>query len=204
MANTNELRECQAALSALLADEPQLASRICGSTTLGNRLVHVQAALEAAKNYSDRVKCTSCENGHGPNGCTDCLNTGYDPQAFAGGIDQALNDAYAEGRKDERDSLSQAARSILAERQRQIEQEGYTAEHDDQHSYRELVRAAICYAREDMDATEHAALWPWEASAFKTKGTAPDLIKAGALIVAALDRYYREVDERCRRNGHPF
>jgi hypothetical protein len=37
----------------------------------------------------------------GPNGCTDCLNTGRDPQAFAGGIDEALNDAYAEGRKDQ-------------------------------------------------------------------------------------------------------
>lgn len=55
--------------------------------------------------YSDRVKCKSCENGSGPNGCTDCLNTGRDPAAFAGGIDEALNDAYAEGRKDERESI---------------------------------------------------------------------------------------------------
>jgi hypothetical protein len=56
-----------------------------------------------AQTYSDRVKCKSCENGSGPYGCTDCLNTGHDPQAFAGGIDAALNDAYAEGRKDERE-----------------------------------------------------------------------------------------------------
>jgi hypothetical protein len=58
----------------------------------------------APEPYSARVRCKSCENGSGPNGCTDCLNTGHDPMAFAGGIDVALNDAYAEGRKDERES----------------------------------------------------------------------------------------------------
>ena len=51
--------------------------------------------------YSDRVKCSSCANGSGPHGCTDCLNTGIDPSATAGGIEAMLNDAYAEGRKDE-------------------------------------------------------------------------------------------------------
>lgn len=51
--------------------------------------------------YSERVACQSCKNGSGPHGCTDCLNTGRDFQAFANGMDQALNDAYAEGRKDE-------------------------------------------------------------------------------------------------------
>lgn len=56
--------------------------------------------------YADRVRCTSCANGSGPNGCTDCLNTGQDFAAFAGGIDQALNDAYAEGRKDERETVN--------------------------------------------------------------------------------------------------
>lgn len=44
-----ELRECQAALSALLGGEPNLISRVCGSTTLGNRLVHVRAALSKAE-----------------------------------------------------------------------------------------------------------------------------------------------------------
>jgi hypothetical protein len=60
--------------------------------------------------YSDRVKCKSCENGSGPHGCTDCLNTGRDFQAFAGGIEQALNDAYAEGRKDEREHIMEQIR----------------------------------------------------------------------------------------------
>jgi hypothetical protein len=64
-------------------------------------------------NYSDRVKCKSCESGTGPNGCTDCLNTGRDFQAFANGIDQALNDAYAEGRKDEREESGKAVDILL-------------------------------------------------------------------------------------------
>jgi hypothetical protein len=61
--------------------------------------------------YSDRVKCKSCENGSGPNGCTDCLNTGRDFSAFVGGIEQALNDAYAEGRKDERAQILEELRA---------------------------------------------------------------------------------------------
>jgi hypothetical protein len=45
-------------------------------------------------------------NGSGPYGCTDCLNTSLDHQAFVGGMEGALNDAYAEGRKDEAEELS--------------------------------------------------------------------------------------------------
>lgn len=43
-----ELRECQAALSALLGGDPDLIARICGSTTLGNRLIHVRRAIADA------------------------------------------------------------------------------------------------------------------------------------------------------------
>lgn len=41
----NELHECKAALEALLERDPDLMSRVCGSTTLGNRLIHVRATL---------------------------------------------------------------------------------------------------------------------------------------------------------------
>lgn len=36
---------------------------------------------------------------------------------------------------------------IAAERQRQIEVEGWTAEHDDEHGDQDMARAAACYAR---------------------------------------------------------
>lgn len=44
-----ELRECEAALAHLLAGDPDLAPCLCGSTTLGNRLVHVRAAIAKAE-----------------------------------------------------------------------------------------------------------------------------------------------------------
>lgn len=36
--------------------------------------------------------------------------------------------------------------AIASERQRQIEQEGWTTEHDDTHADGEMARAAACYA----------------------------------------------------------
>lgn len=57
---------------------------------------------------------------------------------------------------------------IAAERQRQIEKEGWTPEHDDEHSLGEMVSAAICYASETLDveilkACGHSYKdpWPW-------------------------------------------
>jgi hypothetical protein len=66
--------------------------------------------LKAAMSYSERVKCQSCDGSgsRGEHGCTDCLGKGLDHAAFVGGIEEALNDAYAEGRKDEREALTLA------------------------------------------------------------------------------------------------
>jgi hypothetical protein len=75
---------------------------------------------------------------------------------------------------------------IRHERQRQVEAEGWTAEHDDEHVASELSRAAVAYIREDRD------LWPWEPESFKPSETRiPDLVKAGALIAAEIDRLAR-------------
>src|SRR6185369_12714285 len=84
--------------------------------------------------YSERIQCKSC-GGTGSQGehcCTDCLGSGIDPGAFIGGIDAALNEAYAEGRKDEREDWARSVHDVLAERQRQVEALGYTPEHDDE------------------------------------------------------------------------
>ncbi len=43
--------------------------------------------------------------------------------------------------------VSDAANDVLAERQRQVLQEGWTPEHDDTHSSGEMAGAAACYAR---------------------------------------------------------
>lgn len=89
---------------------------------------------------------------------------------------------------------------IAAERRRQIEAEGWTAEHDDEHDCGELVSAATCYAAAAQaranDSTTAcpsiAELWPWSLRWWKPS---PDPIrnleKAGALIAAEIDRLER-------------
>lgn len=93
---------------------------------------------------------------------------------------------------------------IAKERRRQIEVEGWTPEHDAEHCNQELALAAVCYAtppssREtlassvgmyDEQTLNYPLDWPWKSKWWKPT---PDdrireLTKAGALIVAEIDR----------------
>lgn len=83
---------------------------------------------------------------------------------------------------------------IAAERNRQIEAEGWTPEHDDEHTRGEMVDAAACYCFPGLKDQ----FWPsgWDASWFKpgpasASGTIRNLVKAGALIAAEIDRIQR-------------
>jgi hypothetical protein len=93
---------------------------------------------------------------------------------------------------------------IQAERRRQVEQEGWTPEHDDEHACGELSMAARSYASYAStliripDAHEHRNLlalggWPWAQEWWKPS---PDpirnLVKAGALLAAEIDRLQRK------------
>jgi len=86
---------------------------------------------------------------------------------------------------------------IAAERQRQIDAEGWTPEHDDGHDRGELVEAAGCYVLHVNDsknvfpAGEPPPGWPWEADWWKPKNPRHDLVRAGALIVAEIERMDR-------------
>lgn len=91
---------------------------------------------------------------------------------------------------------------IAEERARQIKQEGWTAEHDRAHVSGELADAAICYALAaakqargcDLDYLQTMVIdvgfpWPWEDKWWKpSEDPRRNLIKAGALIAAELDR----------------
>lgn len=90
---------------------------------------------------------------------------------------------------------------IAEERQRQIEVEGWTPEHDATHDNEEMISAAICYLLRSPDlsisvGTEYAqvearqVLWPWEITALKLTpdDRIKELKKAAALIVAQIDR----------------
>ncbi|OJV17788.1 MAG: hypothetical protein BGO30_07535 [Bacteroidetes bacterium 41-46] len=85
---------------------------------------------------------------------------------------------------------------IAEERQRQIEAEGWTAEHDkEEHAMGELALAASCYAMipELRPSELPPSHWPWCGS---WKPTPSDRIrelqKAGALIAAEIDRLQAE------------
>lgn len=82
---------------------------------------------------------------------------------------------------------------IAAERQRQIEAEGWTPEHDDQHAHNELALAALAYAYcaafEHGAGTVQAPYWPWLPRWWKpSDDPIRNLEKAGALIAAEIDR----------------
>ncbi|WP_370193275.1 MULTISPECIES: hypothetical protein [Aurantimonas] len=90
--------------------------------------------------------------------------------------------------------------SIAAERQRQVEQEGWTAEHDDRNEPGDLARAAACYAAhaampdKGRDYLQGVPLdWPtrWDWKWWKPKDRRADLVRAGALIAAEIDRLDR-------------
>lgn len=108
-----------------------------------------------------------------------------------------------------------AIEEIRAERNRQIAEEGWTTEHDDQHNRGELPSAAACYAwfagvsgiaretirslpasRQCDEAVILNRLWPWEPRWWKPRDRRRDLIRAAALIVAEIERLDRLLDGR--------
>jgi hypothetical protein len=88
------------------------------------------------------------------------------------------------------------AERIAAERRRQIADEGYYAQHDDHHDRDELVYGAIAYATPLYARRPRGGPpfdWPWRDDDWKPS---PDdrireLVKAGALIAAEIDRLIR-------------
>ncbi len=93
---------------------------------------------------------------------------------------------------------------IAAERERQIEEEGWTAEHDDiEHEDGDLAMAGGLYAIEvgidlDAPATVPPADWPGDPKWWKpSSDPLRNLAKAGALIAAEMDRLMR-MDEQPR------
>lgn len=88
--------------------------------------------------------------------------------------------------------MSKATADVLAERQRQMTVEGWTPEHDDEHSAGELAEAAACYAIfADQQGFSTPAHWPWNSYWWKQSGRRRDLVKAAALIIAEIERLDR-------------
>lgn len=89
------------------------------------------------------------------------------------------------------------AELITAERRRQVDAEGWTPEHDDEHDEFEMMRAACCYAAEAGFPRRPLGVihpnWPWATKWWKpSEDPIRNLVKAGALIAAEIDRLQRK------------
>lgn len=104
--------------------------------------------------------------------------------------------------------VSRAELDVLFERRRQVQGEGFTAEHDDRHTDGSIAAAAACYAYIGAARNEHEQylltkewwglglsplrnMWRWEWRWFKPKNRRRNLVKAGALIIAEIERIDR-------------
>lgn len=90
-----------------------------------------------------------------------------------------------------------AVRAVLAERQRQIEVEGWSPEHDDEYKSGELAWAAACYAMQSTGQFVRyrngiPTNWPWDAQWWKPKNPLRDLERAAALLLAEIERRHRQ------------
>lgn len=116
--------------------------------------------------------------------------------------------------------MKTGAQLIAEERERQISQEGWTQEHDDAHKTRQMASAAAAYLQHYVERSwiidpsnplhvmgngslgDRSAyygqdkapdIWPdeWEND-WKPKSMLSDLVRAGALVAAEIDRLQRK------------
>lgn len=120
---------------------------------------------------------------------------------------QELKDIAREGLLVEFSRFTTAGIDLIAaERKRQLEQEGYTLGHDDSHDNHQLALAAAAYAMPAVIIspshewhTDRDELYPFDLSTWKPS---PDdrlreLVKAGALISAEIERILRANEKPC-------
>lgn len=101
-----------------------------------------------------------------------------------------------------------AIQLIADERQRQVEVEGWTPDHDDKHTDNSIAKAAACYAMPIDEREKYQSFtfsepkrwyprwWPksWNVNWWKPSpdDRVRELVKAGALIVAEIERLHRK------------
>ncbi|KQR40784.1 hypothetical protein [Deinococcus sp. Leaf326] len=99
-------------------------------------------------------------------------------------------------------TLDTLLNDLKTERLAQISREGWTPEHDDTHVQGDFAMAAAAYAvagrsEDDSDGTAPAltrVLWPWTAAELKPHDYRCNLLRAGALVLAELERVERMAD----------
>ena len=96
---------------------------------------------------------------------------------------------------------SQATDDVIAERERQIKEEGWTSEHDDEHDAGELCGAGAAYALytscalhpigDAFGQDDIPPGWCWDYRWWKPTTPRRNLVKAAALIIAEIEKIDR-------------
>ncbi|WP_061780775.1 hypothetical protein [Sphingomonas sanguinis] len=110
--------------------------------------------------------------------------------------------------------LADALRDIIAERIEQIDKHGYTPESDERYETPdELIGAATCYAdtaHDQVDGSlgydphECPAEWPWSPTHWHCRDARRNLVKAAALIWAAIDNIDRAEQQKAVADTRPL
>lgn len=101
-------------------------------------------------------------------------------------------------------SRPNAILEIYKERQRQVAEEGHSFEHDDESNQEaQLALAAAAYALPSSKESKAPEFWPWHKNWFKPKDHRRNLIRAGALILAEIERLDRmqAAGDRAKENS---
>lgn len=134
--------------------------------------------------------------------CPGCLGAGRDAvEAMSAAELVIVSAARMQGLLALERAMAGPLGTIAAERRRQVEGEGWTTAHDDTHLGGEMARAAAVYAlnsagvvRLQFNAETAEVVpqhWPWSLSWYRPAEPCRALVKAGALIVAELERLDR-------------
>ena len=121
----------------------------------------------------------------------NALNSAANPTTVLAMLDE-LEAAEKRIAELEGGAFNPAILDVVAERQRQQSVEGWTPEHDNAYQNSELADAAACYAiHAHNQGFSTPAHWPWSPDWWKQSGARRDLVKAGALILAEIERIDR-------------
>ena len=104
----------------------------------------------------------------------------------------ALLDAAERAEAAERklEQSSQALLDVIAERRRQMEVEGWSPAHDDEHTDKSLADAAACYLLYESPELVPKR-WPWDPTWWKPKDYRRNCVRAAALVIAEIERVDR-------------
>lgn len=135
--------------------------------------------------------------------CRQCIErTGY-PCSW---VEVDLCSACAAAGEEMAGGQTPGCALIADERCRQIVIEGHTPERDDMQPYYffELCDAAEAYlvAKDDKEGTDSRPdSWPWGSAHWNPKGRLSNLVRAGALIAAAIDCELRRRQREAAKAG---